>query len=154
MQQGVLISGIRNCDGVISEGPYKILIRGLRALCIKSAQTKGSFNARRPNLQRLLAAADDFVDKHLDHMPMHFAFHLMHAAEVIGYEHPDHSISAVWLKIYKMIVHSMHLNVEKIDQFKRRLADNPEQVKREEEHDLRCYDSKNYGDGTGTINEN
>ena len=30
MQQGVLISCIRNCDGVISEGPYKMLTRGIR----------------------------------------------------------------------------------------------------------------------------
>ena len=153
MQQGVLMGALRNCDGYRSEGPHKILVRGIRGACIKSAQSKGSFNARRPDLNLLLNASIQFVDKHFDHMPIHFVTHLMHAAEVIGYSHPDNRIADVWFDIYELIVSAMHLNTESLKEFQIRLADDPEQVAREDEHDEECYAAENYGDGTGTFNE-
>lgn len=153
MKQGVLMSCIRNCDSVISEGPYKILARGVRSCCIKSAQTKGSFNARRPNPEKLLKASVDLVEDYLDNLPIHFVAHLMHASEVIGYCHPDVNIAETWSKIYKMIVHELHLNVEHYIDFNNRLADDAEQVARENEYDQKCYETKNYGDNIGIVNE-
>jgi hypothetical protein len=153
MQQGVLLGAMRNCDGVRSEGPHKTLIRGIRAACIKSAQTKGSFNARRPKVDTLPDAAREFVDKLYDELPMHFVTHLMHAAEVLGYAHPDGAISMCWLEVYKTIVDALHLRVESFEQFKERLKDDPEQVKREDLFDEKCFNSGKYGNGTGTVNE-
>ena len=43
MQQGVLLGAIRNYDGVKSEGPHKVLVRGIRGTCVKSAKTKMQF---------------------------------------------------------------------------------------------------------------
>lgn len=153
MKQCVLISCIRNCDGVISEGPYKILARGIRGTCIKSAQTKGSFNARRPNPEKLFKAAADLVDDYLDHLPIHFIAHLMHASEVIGYCHPDNKIAVLWEMIYKMIVHELHLNVETREHFHNRLIDNAEQIAKENGYDEKCYKTNNYGDNIGIVNE-
>jgi len=152
MQQGVLMSAFRNVDGAHQEGPYKILVRGVRAACIKSARSEGSFNARRPDHKKLLEAASDFVN-YGNQLPLHFVTHLVHAAEVIGYTHPDKVTSFVWENIYITLVHSMHLNTETKDQFLRRLKDDPEQVSREEVFDDACYLTSRYGDGTGTVNE-
>lgn len=154
MQQGVLLSAIRNCDNIMSEGPHKILVRGIRAACIKSAQTKGSFNARRPTINNLVETGKGFVDNHNNHMPVHFVTHIMHAAEVIGYSHPDNQIATGWLTIYHLIVKTFHLNPETKEEFIQRLKDNPEQVGRENRYDEKCYRTGDYGNGTGTINEN
>jgi len=153
MQQGVLISCIRNCDGILSEGPAKVLVRGIRSACIKSAMTKGSFNARRPNPENLMNACVSFVDDHIDHCPIHFVAHLMHASEVIGYTHPDKNIAAIWENIYKTIVNELHLNVETREHFSDRLKDDPAQVTRENAYDEMCYQLKNYGDNNGVVNE-
>lgn len=153
MQQGVLLAVLRNCDGCRSDGPHKILVRGIRAACIKSARTSGSFNARRPRQSDLKDCAIQFVDCHFDHMPIHFVTHLMHAAEVIAYKHPDASIQASWSFIYTTIVKAMHLNIETREQFEERLKDDEEQIRRENLHDISCYQTKDYGDNTGTVNE-
>ena len=60
MQQGVLLGAIRNCDRMPSiDTPHKILIRGIRSACIKSAKVVGSFNARRPSLEDLKQASEE-----------------------------------------------------------------------------------------------
>ena len=115
--------------------------------------TKGSFNARRPDLKKLLKTATVFIDDMFDHCPMHFIAHLMHASEVIGYSHPDLNIATTWLSIYIMIVHELHLRPETKEHFDKRLADDSAQVKRENKYDEECYRTQNYGDNTGIINE-
>jgi len=84
MQQGVLLGAIRNCDGMPSiDTPHKILIRGIRSACIKSAKVIGSFNARRPDLDCLVTASHDLInDNYIDALPFHFVAHLIFAAEV------------------------------------------------------------------------
>lgn len=153
MQQEVLFSAIRNCDSIASEGPHKTLVRGIRATCIKTAKPKGSFNARRSTIDEICIAAYDFVDNYIDHIPIHFVTHVMHAAEVIGYTHPDREIAYGWLKIYLSIVMAAHLNPETKEQFLERLQDDLKQIEREDKYDEECYRTKKYGDGSGTINE-
>lgn len=153
MQQSVLMSSIRNCDGVLSEGPNKILVRGIHATFIKSAQTKGSFNARRPTPEILLQAAKNFIKFHADSVPVHFYAHTMHAAEVLAYSHPSKEVRDLWYKIYELLVTSLHLRVEPEVVFCKRLADDKEQVARESAYNARCYELCDYGDGTGTVNE-
>lgn len=152
MQQGVLMSAFRNVDGVHQDGPHKILTRGIRAACIKSARTKGSFNARRPDSKMLLDAAKDFINFG-DELPLHFVTHLMHAAEVIAYSHPDEEVATLWRHIYYSIVESIHFNPESREEFSIRLMDDLMQVQREEAWDDACYKTNKYGDNTGTVNE-
>lgn len=155
MQQGVLLGAIRNCDGMPSiDTPHKILIRGIRSACIKSAKVVGSFNARRPILDDLYKAVNDLVEKnYIDALPFHFVAHLIFAAEVLAYKHPDEKFRKAWFYIYKTIVDSMHLNVEEPNQMEVRLQDDLAQTSRENHFDYECYFSGNYGNGACTVNE-
>lgn len=62
--------------------------------------------------------------RHVDEMPHHFQMHLMHAAEIVGYYHPDIRIAHWWEHFYKMIVNDMHLPPESRSDMDRRLSDN------------------------------
>lgn len=153
MQQGVLLGSFRNCDGRKSEGPHKELIRGIRAACIKAALSTGSFNARRPDRQKIIDCAHEFVKHHFDHMPIHFVSHLMHAAEVIAYSHPDEEIRDTWIHVYATIVEALHLNMESLNEFLVRLKDDWDQVSREDAYDEKCYLTVKYRENMGTCNE-
>lgn len=147
------MSSLRNCDGYSSEGPHKDLVRGIRGACVKSAQTKGSFNARRPGPKTLIRCAHEFVDRYIDQMPVHFVTHLMYGAEVLAYAHPDEKVRAVWEHVYNAIVNHMHLRPETFTTFMVRLSDDPKQVDNEDKLDEVCYFSGEYGDNTGGVNE-
>ena len=153
MQQGVLFGAFRNCDGMPSNGPHKTLIRGIRAACIKSAQPKGSFNARRPTLIDVSQAAKDFTYKTWDEFPLHFILHLLHASEVLAYCHPDKNVAQTWDIIYRIMARQMHLHVELESEFRIRLEDDSQQVAIEDEHDNICYTTDCYGDNNGVVNE-
>lgn len=62
--------------------------------------------------------------RHVDELPHHFQLHLMHAAEIIGYEHPDDAIRTWWLDFYLMLVNDAHLFPESREQMNERLSDN------------------------------
>jgi hypothetical protein len=53
--------------------------------------------------------------------------HLMHAAEIIGYKHPDLRVRAWWRKFYERLAHDMHLWPESEEQLDRRLGDSRSQ---------------------------
>ncbi len=51
-----------------------------------------------------------FVD-HLieasDELPHHWYMHYMHAAEIVGYNHPDQRIAQFWRGVYERMVHRL-----------------------------------------------
>jgi hypothetical protein len=61
--------------------------------------------------------------KGVDAIPHHFQLHFMHAAEIVGYKHPDNRIRSWWLKTYERLVHDMHLWPETEAQLDARLGD-------------------------------
>lgn len=64
----------------------------------------------------------------LDGVPHHFHMHLMHAAEILGYKHPDIFIRTWWKDmVYIRLVHDAHLWPETEEQLDRRLGDSREQ---------------------------
>lgn len=65
--------------------------------------------------------------RELDAIPHHFQLHLLHAAEIVGYKHPDRRIRDWWRQTYERLVHDMHLWPETEDQLDRRLGDNRDQ---------------------------
>lgn len=140
MQQGVLFASIRNCDGEISQGPHKTIIRGIRSVVIKSARSSGSFNATQPDELQLSRVFDEFLED-FNHYPVHFITHMLHAAEVIGYSHPDEKISGIWLQFYVRGCHAMHMNIEAYDEFAKRLRDNEETKEKSNQRDIREYAS-------------
>lgn len=127
MQQGAIFASIRGCDGVPKEDASKVVIRGLRSVVLKPAQRTGSFLGKIPTRTKLHEAAEHLISD-LDHYPVHFLLHLIHAAEIIGYEHPEYVIGEFWLQFYFQLCHAMHMNYETKKQMKTRLTDDQELI--------------------------
>ncbi len=65
--------------------------------------------------------------RELDAIPHHFQLHFLHAAEIVGYKHPDTRVRVWWVQTYERLVHDMHLWPETEEQLDRRLGDNRDQ---------------------------
>lgn len=63
----------------------------------------------------------------LDAIPHHFQMHFMHAAEIVGYKHPDRRIRDWWQALYLRLVHDMHLFPEPEADMDLRLGDDRSQ---------------------------
>lgn len=59
----------------------------------------------------------------LDELPHHFQLHFMHAAEIVGYKHPDPTIRLWWNHVYNELARDMHLNPESVEHMDARLGD-------------------------------
>ena len=140
MQQSVLIAAVRAPDGMRKDHPVKVIMRWYRRCILLSAldgailadpyvpgggSFTGPFTARH--------AADMGIDhfdqvrevylRYIDDMPHHFQLHMMHAAEILGYKHPDDPIRAWWQLFYRMIVNDAHLHPESETSMDTRLSD-------------------------------
>lgn len=129
MQQGVLFSALRGCDGLPHNDVSKIIIRGYRNTILKPAHFSGSFLGMIPSEEELEAAMKEFSNN-FDKYPMHFVTHLAHASEIVGYQHPDKETQKIWENFYTNIVRRMHLYPESKNQMMERLKDDPETVSR------------------------
>lgn len=138
MQQSVLITSIRGCDGLAKYHVSKFLLRWLRRCVLYSAFARkaltdpfeddhGNFTGKIPadkfpTVETLFKAYLDNVDD----VAHHFHMHVVHAAEIIGYYHPDPKISGQWLQFYFDCCKDLHMNPETFDHMKVRLGDTPE----------------------------
>ena len=61
----------------------------------------------------------------VDSYPLHFMMHTIHAAEIIGYKHPDEKMRTWWIKFYRELVKGLHLNPEIEEQLDVRLGFTP-----------------------------
>lgn len=138
MMQSVLISAIRGPDGVIKNHPSKMLCRWLRRCVLLSAFDKcvldspwdergGSYTG--PSITfdinwepKMDIRVKEYLDA-IDSLPHHFHLHILHAAEILGYRHPNDKIRDWWLKTYQRMVHDMHLAPETSEQLGARLND-------------------------------
>lgn len=131
MQQSVLLSAIRNSDGVEKFHPSKMLLKWYRRCVLRSAfdgrtlttpdeEGGGSFTGP---VYSLGVAADDFVTAR-DGMSLHYYAHAMHAFEILGYKHPDLPTRAFWYSTYVRMAHALHLYPENERQMDLRLGDN------------------------------
>lgn len=149
MQQTVLLTAIRGPDGIAKYHDVKFLIRWLRRCVLLSALdgavlstpyepgggsfTGPSFDAGSAaflpsfywpeRMEQVLAAYLRSVDE----LPHHFQMHFLHAAEILGYKHPQGEIRKWWFEVYQRLVHDLHLTIETEAQLDYRLADNREQ---------------------------
>jgi len=145
MQQSVLITAIRGPDGIHKNHVSKKLIRWLRRCILVSAFDKGVLNepwdkyerrggsftgpsveysSNRPWHSLMNEVVDEYMLT-LDEVPHHFQLHFLHAAEIIGYCHPNHAmIGSWWLTTYKRLCNDMHVNPESEPSMQYRLGDN------------------------------
>jgi hypothetical protein len=141
MQQTVLLTAVRGPDGIAKYHDTKFLLRWLRRCLLVSALDGkvlstpyafggGSFTGPSYEATTLdhdwRPMMDAVVDRYLqslDQLPHHFQMHLMHAAEILGYKHPDIPTRVWWQKTYVRLVHDMHLWPETEHEMDRRLGD-------------------------------
>lgn len=143
MQQSVLLTAVRGPDGIHKDHIAKVLLRWYRRCILFTAfdgaiyatpdqPGGGSFTGPIPPGMTL----DDALDQYLrcvDELPHHYQLHFMHAAEIIGYKHPDPDIRAWWNKCYLRLVNDAHLYPESEALMDRRLGDNERQWREREE---------------------
>lgn len=144
MQQTVLLTAIRGPDGLPKYAGVKYLLRWYRRCILMSSldgeilsnpcdPRGGSFMGpsfdRDPIMgysegwqQPMDRIVDDYL-RELDGIPHHFQLHLMHAAEIVGYKHPDKWISRWWCHVYRRLVNDMHLHPETEAELDDRLND-------------------------------
>jgi hypothetical protein len=122
--QTVLFSAIRSCDGVAKEDPCKVFTRALRAEILHNASPNdGLFMASR--LDSLRPEQIENFAEDLDRYPLHWALHFIHAAEIVGFMHPDICVRAPWIGLYNRLVDALHLKPETQLELEQRLADGP-----------------------------
>lgn len=150
MQQSVLISAIRGADGMPKFHKHKPVMKWYRRCVLISAFDKkaitnpydqggGSFTGNSIDTYDdnwelgMQEKLDDFMISR-DELPYHFTVHFMHAAEIIGYKHPDKRIREWWNMVYMRMVNALHLSPETEQQMDTRLGDNFDQwVQRSDE---------------------
>ena len=142
MQQSVLLAAIRGPDGLAKYGGgAKMLLRWYRRCVLLSAMDRrvlrdplepngGSFTG--PSLEgeddqdhwsdRMQVHVNDYL-RQVDALPHHYQMHFVHAAEILGYKHPDAEIRFFWNRLYERLVHDFHLWPETEEQLDSRLGD-------------------------------
>lgn len=142
--QALLCVALRGPDGMQKESSAKCLLRLMRGVVLKPSdpsycgngdsfmwtdyrqdlledEDKISFKIAEVELNVFDHNMNEFWNNH-DHYPHHFIMHLIHAAEVISYKHPDGSIRGAWSMFYTLACNSFHMNVETEEQMDNRLS--------------------------------
>lgn len=141
MQQSVLICAVRGPDGFAKDHPCKPLLRWYRRCVLISAfdgvaitnpyeKNGGSFTGPSINIDNkdnfdnaMDKVASMFIDCR-DEYHLHFYMHFIHAAEIIGYKHPESWIAIWWHNLYIRMVEALHLHPETKAEMNKRLSDN------------------------------
>jgi hypothetical protein len=121
-QQTVVLTALRGCDGIEKENPSKVLSRLLRGDILMNADNSSSYMKKFTAWEVNESIKKLFDD--LDRYPIHFITHLCHAAEIIGYKHPDENIRRFWFSVYLEFCMAIHVNAETENQLDERLFDN------------------------------
>ena len=105
-QQAVILSALRGCDMADKEDPAKPFCRRLRSVVLENGGANDTAEFMMANI-----SVDDITKftKKIDLYPVHFLLHLIHAAEVIGFNHPDTEEAAFWNTFYNSMVHAFHM---------------------------------------------
>lgn len=150
-QQGVLTLALRGPDGVTKEAGCKPLIRSLRGCVMNSAQ-----NGRPLEVGERLVEGDDFMRmdlmsnwadwsttckrffKDIDTYNIHFYQHLIHAAMILGYRHPNEEVGRMWDWFYKKACGKLHMRPETPQDMDFRLRDGPREEDKQERLERRA----------------
>lgn len=132
MQQAVLLTAVRGPDGIPKDHIVKTILRWYRRCILYTAFERrifidpyepggGKFTKECSGI-KIDEAAKKYFDS-IDEMPHHFHMHLMHAAQIVGYKHPDHKIGAFWTSFYHYACSDMHVEPEPPSKMDARLGD-------------------------------
>lgn len=85
-------------------------------------QTASSAPLQGSHIWGRMDAVVGYYLQELDGLPHHFALHFMHAAEIVGYYHPDNCVRDFWKRTYFRLCNDMHLQPEGQLELARRLS--------------------------------
>ena len=127
-QQAVLLSALRGADGTPKEDISKKFTRELRSVLLNCADRgigNDTFMRSTPNSKDLHIFCNN-----LDHYPVHWLMHFIHAVEIVGYKHPDMDIRVKYAIIYGLLCQGLHLNPESEVEMDKRLLDPDPEIER------------------------
>lgn len=124
-QQTVLLCALRGCDGIDKEDVSKSVVRMLRDVVLYNADESSTFildtsknrSYNNPESRHLINGLLDNSDKYHHHWLLHF----IHAAEILGFKHPDATISGFWRRLYYDSCSNFHMNPESEEEMDIRL---------------------------------
>lgn len=122
--QSVTLLGLRGCDGKHKEDPSKPLLRLMRQTVLVPANPN-YMDDPDDNFMKSTVTEETAVRflNDLDPYPMHWLMHFLHAAEIIGYKHPDEGPREFFWWLYQnAVVAGLHLNPESEMQLDKRLG--------------------------------
>lgn len=131
-QQTVLALALRGPDGFPKHHASKPVLYFLRACLLRQAHTGRmmKYTDSCPTFMSMAGMDIDFWRRTLrdfqeveDEMPLHYYTHLMHAAEVLAFKHPDPVIRNRWMTFYLQCCEYLHLVEETEEQMDLRLND-------------------------------
>ncbi len=110
--QGCLVAAVRGPDTAMKEDPAKAVVRCYRPMVLNA------FVGDAKRATTFMEVVDDnelckrltTLTKSFDHYPIHWALHLLHATEIVGYKHPTNRMP--WLLFYKEMCRKMHVTPE------------------------------------------
>jgi hypothetical protein len=132
-QQSVVLLALRGPDGIRKHHPAKTVHIAYRATILRAAERQRflEWGEEADSFMSMHVIADDtlweaavkaFFD-HVDELPHHYVSHLAHAAQIIGYKHPDDRMRRAWGYFYYRWVDDAHLEPEPETVMDRRLGD-------------------------------
>lgn len=135
MQQSVLLTAIRGCDGLPKKHVSKFLLRWYRRCILVCAfEKKIHWTPEEPCTGNFTGPVtmpwNEIVKLYfsdVDNVPHHFHLHVVHAAEILGRKHPSLPIREMWHRFYLRAVQDMHMQPETEEQMDYRLGDVQEQ---------------------------
>lgn len=123
-QQALLMLALRGADGMPKHNTAKNVVHYLRDVILHAAYPdydgtpEGFMRADYENFGLVVKMFWGDTDAY----PMHFLMHLIHAAEVVGYNHPNKTMRGQWLAFYELACKNLHMNPESKRQLNSRLA--------------------------------
>lgn len=118
-QQTVVLTALRGVDGKEKQDASKNFCKALRMTILHNASPGiGTFMAFTIKAEDVYKFAEN-----IDHYPVHWILHFLHAAEIIGEHCPHTDLRIWWNNFYRILVNAMHLNPETAEALQTRLAD-------------------------------
>ena len=121
-QQTVVLVALRGFDGVGKGDPSKPLIKALRATVLRNANPDAKDFM---HVDLSWGQVQDFLEDNSHSYPLHWVMHFAHAAEIIGYKHPEASVRTWWIHLYWEVCKILHVTPENEEQLDCRLCDSP-----------------------------
>jgi hypothetical protein len=90
-----------------------------------SLDSQGGLDDLDPWEDRMQGHVEDYL-RQVDALPHHYQMHFLHAAEIVGFKHPDTRVRYFWHRLYLRLVNDFHLHPETEVEMDDRLGDTRE----------------------------